>query len=98
MHTGITAQPVSMVVADDHPILREGVVAFCAAHPELQIVGQCSDGLAAVEMIKTLAPDFAIIDLQMPKLHGLEVIQKLPEANTPPTLPLLPITPTETMP
>ena len=97
MHTGITAQPVSMVVADDHPILREGVVAFCAAHPELQIVGQCSDGLAAVEMIKTLAPDFAIIDLQMPKLHGLEVIQKLREANSPSKLVILTISHDEKM-
>lgn len=72
---------VSVVLADDHSIVREGLAAFCDAQPELQIVGQCSDGLAAVEMIKSLAPDFAIIDLHMPKLHGLEVIRKVRETN-----------------
>ena len=72
-----------MVLADDHPILREGLAAFFDVRPDLHIVGQCSDGLAAVEMVKALAPDFAIIDLNLPKLHGLEVIQRLREANSP---------------
>ena len=72
-----------MVLADDHPILREGLAAFFDVRPDLHIVGQCSDGLVAVEMVKALAPDFAIIDLNLPKLHGLEVIQRLREANSP---------------
>ena len=72
-----------MVLADDHPILREGLAAFFDVRPDLHIVGQCSDGLAAVEMVKALAPDLAIIDLNLPKLHGLEVIQRLREANSP---------------
>ena len=75
-------KPVSVVLADDHSIVREGLAAFCDARPELHIVGQCADGLAAVEMIKALQPDFAIIDLHMPKLHGLEVIRKVREANS----------------
>jgi len=72
-----------VVLADDHPILREGLAAFFDVRPDLHIVGQCSDGLAAVEMVKALAPDLAIIDLNLPKLHGLEVIQRLREANSP---------------
>src|SRR2546425_2491311 len=75
-------QPISVVLADDHPIVRDGLVALCEEQPGLHIVGQCSDGLAAVEMIKALQPDFAIIDLHMPKLHGLEVIRKVREANS----------------
>jgi len=75
-------QPATLVLADDHPILLEGLTALFQERPELQIVGQCSDGVAAVEMIKALTPDFAIIDLQLPKLHGLEVIQKLRDANS----------------
>jgi DNA-binding NarL/FixJ family response regulator len=75
-------KPVSVVLEDDHTIVREGLAAFCDARPELHIVGQCADGLAAVEMIKALQPDFAIIDLHMPKLHGLEVIRKVREANS----------------
>ena len=90
-------QPITVVLADDHPIVREGLVAYCEGRPELHIVGQCSDGLAAVEMIKALAPDFAIIDLQMPKLHGLEVIQKLREANSPSKLLIFTISHDEKM-
>ena len=90
-------QPITVVLADDHPIVREGLVAYCEGRPELHIVGQCSDGLAAVEMIKALAPDFAIIDLQMPKLHGLEVIQKLRQAKSPSKLVILTISHDEKM-
>ena len=90
-------QPLTVVLADDHPILREGVAALFNGRPDLHIVGQCSDGLAAVEMIKALAPDFAIIDLQLPKLHGLEVIQKLQEANSTTKLVVLTISHNEKM-
>src|SRR5689334_9515362 len=68
-------------LADDHAIVREGLAALCETRPNLRISGQCSDGSAAVEMIKSLAPDFAIIDLEMPRLHGLEVIRKLREVH-----------------
>jgi DNA-binding NarL/FixJ family response regulator len=88
---------ISIVLADDHSIVREGLAAFCDAQPELQIAGQCADGLAAVEMIKALAPDFAIIDLHMPKLHGLEVIRKVREANSQSKLVVLSISRDEKM-
>ena len=81
MNSENPAQPISVVLMDDHRIVREGLAAFCDARPELHIAGQCSDGLAAVEMIKALTPDFAIIDLQLPNLHGLEVIRKVRETN-----------------
>jgi len=70
------AQQTTAVLADDHAIVREGLAALCAAHG-LRILGQASDGVAAVEMITGLKPDFAIIDLQMPGLSGVEVIRKL---------------------
>ncbi len=76
-------KPISIILADDHSIVREGLAAFCGTRPELHIAGQCADGLAAVEMIKALEPDFAIIDLHMPKLHGLEVIRKVRETPSP---------------
>src|ERR1700683_743824 len=88
---------VSIVLADDHSIVREGLAAFCDAQPELHIVGQCSDGLAAVELIKSLTPDFAILDLHMPKLHGLEVIRKVREASSPSRLVVLSISRDEKM-
>jgi DNA-binding NarL/FixJ family response regulator len=88
---------ISIVLADDHSIVREGLAAFCDAQQELHIVGQCADGLAAVDLIKSLAPDFAIIDLHMPKLHGLEVIRKVREANSQSKLVVLSISRDEKM-
>ena len=85
------SKPISVVLADDHSIVREGLAAFCGTRPELHIAGQCSDGLAAVEMIRLMEPDFAIIDLHMPKLHGLEVIRKVGRPRRPCKLMVLSI-------
>ena len=74
---GNEGRPITLVLADDHAIVREGIAAFCGSRSDIQIVGHCSDGLEAVEMIVALKPDFAVLDLNMPKLHGLEVIRKI---------------------
>ena len=74
---------LTIVIADDHAIVREGIVALCEGKPELTVVGQCADGLAAAEMIRSLRPDFAVLDLHMPKLNGLQVIRKLREESSP---------------
>src|SRR5262245_61387193 len=69
-------EQTSVVLADDHNIVREGIAALCAANG-MQILGQVADGPAAIEMIQQLQPDFAILDLHMPTLTGIEVIRKL---------------------
>jgi DNA-binding NarL/FixJ family response regulator len=88
---------VSIVLLDDHRIVREGLAAFFDERPGLHIVGQCSDGFVAVEMIKALAPDFAILDLNHPGLHGLDVIREVREANCPSKLVVLSISRDEEM-
>jgi len=93
----VASQPISVVIVDDHSIVREGLAAFFQTRPQLHVAGQCADGLAAVEMIQSLAPDFAFIDLNLPKLHGLEVIRKLREANSPSKLVVLTISRDERM-
>jgi len=83
MNSGTLDQPtISVLLVDDHSVVREGLAAFFDARSELHIADQCADGLAAVEMIKSLTPDFAIIDLQLPKLHGLEAFCKVRETNS----------------
>jgi len=72
----------TVLIADDHAIVREGLVAICESR-DLQVVGQCSDGLMAAEMIRSLKPDFAILDLNMPKLSGLQVVRKVRETGSP---------------
>ncbi len=88
---------ISIVLADDHSIVREGIAAFCQSRPEFRIVGQAADGQAAVELITALQPDFAVLDLNMPKLHGIEVIRKLSGANCPTKLIVLSISRDENM-
>lgn len=70
-------QETTIVLADDHHIVREGFAALCSATPGLRVLGQCSDGEAAIEMILAQKPDFAILDLHMPKLTGIDVIRRL---------------------
>ena len=75
------AKSISVVLADDHNIVREGLAAFCEAQ-QMHVAGQCSDGLAALEMIQAMRPDFAILDLHMPKMDGVQVVRKVKEAHS----------------
>jgi DNA-binding NarL/FixJ family response regulator len=70
------SQQPTVVLADDHAIVREGIAALCASHG-FEIMGQCADGAAAVEMILDRSPEFAILDIHMPGLTGVEAIRKL---------------------
>src|SRR5258708_6293153 len=72
-----TAPALTLVLADDHGIVREGIAAFCKSRPEITILGQCSDGEQALKMILESLPDFAVIDLNMPKLSGLDVVRRV---------------------
>ncbi len=69
-------QPISLVLADDHAIVREGFAALCTANG-MQVLAECSNGNAAYDAITALQPDFAILDLQMPGMTGIEVTRKL---------------------
>jgi DNA-binding NarL/FixJ family response regulator len=75
-------QTITVVLADDHAIVREGIAARFKESPEISIVGQCSDGESALELILSLRPDFAIIDLNMPRMGGADVIRKARQARS----------------
>jgi two-component system response regulator NreC len=82
---------INILLADDHAIVREGIAAILRAEPDFTIVGQASDGGQAVDMIRDLKPDVAILDLNMPRLHGIEVIRRVRKTNSPIRLTVLSI-------
>lgn len=76
------ASTYTVVVADDHPVVRIGVRNILAAVPEFQIVGECSDGEAALRIVRAQSPDLLILDLAMPKMSGIEVLRALRQGTT----------------
>lgn len=68
---------IRLLIADDHTVLRECLVSSLRDSGDCQVVGECGDGLSAIEFAHRLQPDVAIIDLSMPRLNGLEVVRRL---------------------
>jgi len=61
---------IRVLVADDHPIVRSGIVALLATAPDIEVVGEASDGREAVDLAIALEPDLVLMDLRMPRLDG----------------------------
>lgn len=68
---------ISIVLADDHLIVRQGLRALLAAEADFEVIGETGDGLEAVELVKRSSPDVVILDLMMPGLNGIEVARQL---------------------
>lgn len=66
-----------VLVADDHPLFREGLVAALGALPDVEVVGECGNGREAVEQAVRLRPDVVVMDLHMPELGGVEATRRL---------------------
>jgi two-component system NarL family response regulator len=68
---------IKIMVADDHAIVRDGIVSIVAGEKDLQLVAQAPDGVKAVELVKKHLPDVLLLDLRMPGRDGLEVIAQI---------------------
>lgn len=77
--------PIRILVADDHPIVREGVASLVGGQPDMSIVGQASNGREAIQQFRAQHPDITLMDIQMPVMNGLDALiairDEAPEAR-----------------
>jgi DNA-binding NarL/FixJ family response regulator len=74
---------VRIVIADDHPVLRRGLVQVIESDPLLKVVAETGDGIAALAQIRALKPRIAVLDADMPKLDGLGVLREIQKRRLP---------------
>ncbi|WP_157466568.1 response regulator [Edaphobacter aggregans] len=68
---------IRILVVDDHHVVRQGLVALLGILPEIEVVGQAADGAEAIALHRSLHPDITLMDLQLPKLSGVEAIRRI---------------------
>lgn len=73
--------PIRILVADDHPVVRDGLVAVLGTQPDFAVVGEAANGLEALERAAALRPDVVLLDLEMAPLDGVETLQRLRAAG-----------------
>ncbi|HTY62718.1 MAG TPA: response regulator transcription factor [Acidobacteriota bacterium] len=70
-----------IVIADDHPIFREGLGALLSTYPEFKVIGEANDGDEALKLVQKLNPDILLLDLLMPNKSGMEVLEALQQSD-----------------
>ena len=71
------SQPVRILIADDHPIFRDGLKRLLESEGEFKVIGEACDGVEAVAMARQLIPEVMLLDLAMPRRQGLETLREL---------------------
>ena len=78
--SGVTPPParrIRLLVAEDHPVVRKGIIAFLSHHPAVEVVGEAKDGQEALNKAKELTPDVILMDIDMPRVNGLVATELL---------------------
>ncbi|WAR45915.1 response regulator [Methylomonas rapida] len=75
--------PIQLVLADDHPLVLNGLMQLFANEPDIEVLACCTDGEAALQSVTETQPEILLLDLRMPKLDGISVLQALRKLETP---------------
>ncbi len=81
--------PIRLLVADDHPIVRDGIVGMLASAPDIEVVGEASDGAEAIARGRVLEPDVVLMDLRMPRTDGLTATREFVRLGIPSRIVIL---------
>lgn len=73
--------PITILIADDHDIIREGIKSVLKPHPEYQVCAEAANGEQALEKVRELKPDILLLDISMPKVSGLDIIERVKRAS-----------------
>lgn len=73
---------IRLVVADDHPVVRDGIVGMLSSDPEIEVVGEASNGDEAIALVRAFSPDVVLMDLRMPGTDGVAAIRELTRLGT----------------
>jgi DNA-binding NarL/FixJ family response regulator len=75
------ARPVRVLIADDHPVFRDGLATLLEPHQDIEVVGRAADGAEAVALAAELRPDVVVMDIQMPQVNGIEATRRVLAAD-----------------
>lgn len=81
--------PIRLILADDHPLILDGLLGLLGREPDFTVVATCHTGAEALAAVATHRPDLLVLDLRMPELGGIEVLRTLGEEANPPRVVLL---------
>jgi len=73
----MSSNPIRILVVEDHPIVRQGLIALLSVVEGVEVVGEAADGVGAVRQFEATHPDVTLVDLRLPKMGGVEVIQRV---------------------
>src|SRR4029077_5156212 len=80
---GQSQAKIRVVVADDHPVVRNGIIANVKPQPDMIVVAEAGDGVEALALIKEALSDVVLLDLRMPQMDGLDVLAEVKKSRLP---------------